>query len=144
MTATEELRRLLDERGVKYETDDVSDSWFEKTTWHNENNLWWTYEVSAIEELPYGTLMLLNTGSSNSMRPEQAIAATLRRGTCKADKLSDGYLYFTGYWCRGCGERFAYRPIGGKDRGASPKFCPNCGRRIVDPTTNDVDAEVDA
>lgn len=51
-------------------------------------------------------------------------------GTCKADKLCDGYLYYTSYWCRGCDERFAYRPIGGKDRGASPKFCPNCGARI--------------
>lgn len=56
--------------------------------------------------------------------------ATLGRGTCKADKLCDGYLYYTSYWCRGCDERFAYRSIGGKDRGASPKFCPNCGRRI--------------
>lgn len=59
--------------------------------------------------------------------PEQAIAATLGAGTCKADKLCDGYLYYTSYWCRGCDERFAYRPIGNEDRGALPKFCPNCG-----------------
>lgn len=60
----------------------------------------------------------------------EAIAATLGRGTCNADKLCDGYLHYTSYRCRGCGERFAYRPIDGKGRGASPKFCPNCGRRI--------------
>ena len=80
MTATEDLRRMLDEHGVEYETDDVSDSWYEKTTWSSENNLWWTYEVSTIEKLPYGTLTLLDTGSSNSMTPEQAIAATLGNG----------------------------------------------------------------
>ena len=65
-------------------------------------------------------------------KPDASKVHVFGRGTCKADKLCDGYLYYTSYWCRGCDERFAYRPIGDKDRGASPKFCPNCGRKVVD------------
>lgn len=92
MTPTETLRAMLDERGVEYETDDTSDSWYERTTWSSENNLWWTYEVDAIEELPYGTLTLLDTGSNNSMRPAQVIAATL--GPNVTGDTSDGYHTF--------------------------------------------------
>lgn len=121
MTTTEEIRRLLDERGVEYETDDVSDSWYERTTWCSENNLWWTYEVDAIEELPYGTLTLLDTGSSNSMRPAQAIAATLGPGECKVEEVQSGAGWVE-FQCSGCGSNRIDK---------HDNYCPNCGRKVV-------------
>lgn len=123
MTATEDLRRLLDERGVKYETDDTSDSWYERTTWSSENNLWWTYEVDAIEELPYGTLTLLDTGSNNSMRPAQAITATLGPGECHLEINTS----MTAVVCDRCNY-----PMPSGTVLTEVHFCPNCGARVVE------------
>jgi hypothetical protein len=124
MTATDELRRLLNERGVEW-TAPNSILRDDMTSWEAGG---FYYEAFEIPE-PDGTF-LLTAAHQDDLTPEQAVEATLGRGECKADKIGDGYLYYTGYWCRGCDERFAYRPIGGKDRGVPPKFCPNCGRRV--------------
>lgn len=127
MTATEDLRRLLDERGVKYETDDTSDSWYERTTWSSENNLWWTYEVDTIEELPYGTLTLLDTGSNNSMRPAQAIAATLGPEECHnvhEPPKNTTFWPCPHFKCSECGEVYVSMQY--------VFYCPNCGRKVAD------------
>lgn len=114
MNATDELRALLDERGVEW-TDGGYPS--TATGWCANGVVWHGL-------LRDGTIELVAM-----LTPEQTIAATLGSGECRMDYLCDGYLYFKSYWCRECDERFAYRLIGHDD--ALPKYCPNCGRKVV-------------
>ena len=145
MTATDELRRLLDERGVEHT--DAEDGHTQHTWWSDGD-----HEIAAS-----------NSGERlavYNLTPEQAIAATLgscncsnseRTETCKVDVLNTGDC--AGYecseyimHCNGCGHEFGhvlYSEDGDVWMSEPPRFCPNCGARIVDPTTNDVDAEVD-
>lgn len=109
MTATDELRRLLDERGIK---------------WHDygyENHVWW------------GDWHAENRLSANGLyvkveaviTPEQAIDATLGRGMCyPAEEYLDSYSDLTVTVCSGCGV-----PV---DDLAEMNYCPNCGRKVVD------------
>lgn len=148
MSATEILRRLLDERGVEYDTDDEDGCEF--TEWV-ANGLEW--EADSRGELVSLMPVMLIT-------PEQAIAATLgscnctnseRTGTChNASKVVDehGQARFA---CSECGAWIDSRMLWNPEyrNGESPwvrdcklNFCPNCGCRIVGPTTNDVDEEV--
>jgi len=132
MTATEELRRMLDERGVKW----VPIAWNPKreTFYHAANGVGF-----CADEYTDGVKIYTDA----TITPAQAIAATLGRGTCKPMTYDDGYLtdrmepgeYYE-FWepacaCSECGELIPMR-----------RFCPNCGARIVEPTTNDVDAGV--
>ena len=68
MTATDELRRMLDERGVEHT--DAEDGHTQHTFW-----LGGDHEIAAC-----------NSGKRlavYNLTPEQAIAATLGRGTCR-------------------------------------------------------------
>lgn len=144
MTATDELRRMLDERGVEW--------------WQSANTLgcvftrWYSPlfgdEVCAMENGEEGLVLF-----DHFMTPEQAVEATLGRGECRnASKVMDehGQARFA---CSECGAWIDSRMLWNPEyrNGESPwvsdcklNFCPNCGRRIVGPTTNDVDVEVDA
>jgi len=137
MTATDELRRLLDERGAEYETYIEQLTGFEHVKWNfNEHG-------SADFNLEFGEPWLTMYGTISG--PEQAIAATLGRGTCHDEGDPSDFC------CSECGVRMftdtsdTYTMIASDGRTIikRPNYCPNCGRRIVDPTTNDVDAEVD-
>lgn len=87
-------------------------------------------------------------------------------GTCKLDDFADvpfsvdyevegydmdsGRDYATLAECSACGAYVIVPPsyhhvltCDGDEVYRPYRFCPNCGRRIVEPTTNDVDAEVD-
>ena len=75
MTATDELRRLLDERGVEWEDD--SEEWIKHTSW-NDANCWFN-------EYPDG---LTAWGMINRGTPVQAINATL--GNDGAERSNDG------------------------------------------------------
>ena len=117
MSATDELRRLLDERGVE---------WFESVT---RKGLTWIYrDGKAIRFHPWqpDTLKV----SMFDLTPEQAVEATLGRGTCRKLPSSGdavcivrrhGYEMEFGYWrCSGCGcECF---------EGA--RYCMGCGRKV--------------
>lgn len=72
MTATEQLRKLLDERGIEYSMHE--DSWAKETYWIVDHN---PYRFSERNE--YGTCVLHN------ITPEQAIAATLGGPTFDAN-----------------------------------------------------------
>lgn len=73
------------------------------------------------------------------LTPEQAIAATLGRGTCKVEgSIIDTYEYNRWEYELSCGHTIIW------EDSEPPNFCPECGRRIVGPTTNDADAEADA
>lgn len=178
MTATEELRRLLDEAGIEWEgREDI----------HTDFTFW--CGVHACETGPKPSLAVYH------LTPEQAIAATLGRGMLTADDVRDlierhsdasggnGRDFHNGAYvaiadelnatlgagtchniskivdkygqarfaCSECGAWIDSRMLWNPEyrNGESPwvndcklNYCPNCGRRIVDPTTNDADAEV--
>ena len=120
MTATDELRRMLDERGAK----------------------WWPLDgtpdmteciVDGVRHKyrPVGGRIIWSSCTEVAVKPAQAIAATLGPGTCR---LHD------------CGGSFSAvnRPVWRCDCGAfmtqytdattyhKPRFCPNCGRKVVE------------
>jgi hypothetical protein len=116
MTATEELRRMLDERGIEYSAHE--DSWAKETYWIVSHN---PYRFSERSE--YGTCVLHN------ITPEQAIAATLGGGECEI-VYRDGGWYCTE--CKeavGCDDPWCESYINGNVV-EMWSFCPACGRRL--------------
>ena len=115
MSATEELRRLLDARGVRYEKDDtqVSDTeWYYVTKLCDGYRDEWTYEE------PPDTDLLVSY--QYDLGAEDAIAATLGPGTCK--RVYGGKKYGNDkIVCSKCG-------YGIRDRRFN--YCPSCGCRI--------------
>ena len=106
MTATDELRKMLDERGVKWMP----------SVWSAKDETF--YKVGEIgylaTELSSGRMKVCIEGYPT---PEQAIAATLGPKVCHMsyNELSNTSI------CLACGWR-----MDGK-----PNYCPNCGRRCV-------------
>ena len=131
MSATDELRRLLDERGVEWQAYELNP--FEKTTSWDIDASDPAHEVCAsLDEFDSGTTLMRFWNCT----PEQAIAATLvTPRTTHAIIVSDESTdCATGHCkCELCGQ-----PIDPWDR-----FCRWCGARVVEPTTNGVGAEVD-
>ena len=115
MSATDELRRLLDERGVEYKDRDM----FGKHVFH------WGEPLHGAMFTDGGEWTELVVENAT---PEQAIDATLGRWTC----MNVGYyIDSTRFKCSACGyngwTRYAAH---GKDR--VPRYCPNCGRKVVE------------
>ena len=141
-SGTDELRRLLDERGVEWWQKKRHTCW--KVSKGQEVEMWRAWEA------PDGSLTL-KVDYIYGLTPAQAIAATLgscncsdnctngeRTGTCKlinaADDLGKGT---SSCMCFECG----YTAL--DDWWDEFKYCPNCGRKVVEPTKNDVDVEVE-
>lgn len=131
MTATNELRRLLDERGVHWWAGEDE----RKTLWES-NGLTWEYFNDENGDAWLGFL----GACEQDITPEQAIAATLgndglertndgvaERGTCHMEYTvwDDGTCVW-GCICSGCGKKFEYETGEGWD------YCPKCGARIVE------------
>lgn len=105
MTATDELRRILDERGVEHYDGT------ECTLWLKDEH---GYRASA-DELTSGRLSVHIWCDT----PEQAIAATLGAGTCHEVEDEDtGFIVcsecgavhdesYTSYYCWCCGRKVA-------------------------------------
>lgn len=116
MTATDELRKLLDERGVEYEAERIDSSNY--FTW-GENDCY------SYTEYPDGTVLRIW-----DCTPEQAIAATLG----SHERTTKMYRDEHGIWhCTAC-ERGA-DVITGNDGELdswhdswAPNYCPYCGR----------------
>lgn len=101
MTATDELRRLLDERGVEYT--DAEDAHTQYTWWSDGD-----HEIAAC-----------NSGERlavYNLTPAQAVEATLGKGGCefcKDGKFDRQTVMMSNHgWQR-------------------INFCPNCGRKVV-------------
>lgn len=114
MTATERLRQLLDERGVDYRVSATGysiDIGQYTTAYANRSDT--TLDVSL-----------------RQVTPEQAVAATLGRGTCRMCKRK-GYdrEHLHHYECSECGEEVLRSSVMGESD--PPTFCPECGRRVV-------------
>lgn len=123
MTATDELRRLLDERGVEWwQSANTLGCVF--TRWHSPL---FGDEVVAMENGKEGLVLF-----DHFMTPAQAVAATLGRGTCHDLAVTPDYRDKTEFRCSECG--YEYSAVGGFgcDQGDEPDFryCPNCGRRV--------------
>lgn len=104
MTATDELRRMLDEAGVEWDYGITGAA----STMFNANGV----ELTFID-------MRDGVTCSTILTPAQAIAATVGCGTCH-DAAGKQMKFFACSVCGGTIER------------KHPRFCPNCGRKVVD------------
>lgn len=89
MTATEQLRKLLDERGVEYDDKAIGTS--RSTEWDKDEN----YEVRAVYvEYADGCVLQIY-----DCTPEQAIAATLGGTKLTAEQIREcvQHVYYEGY-----------------------------------------------
>ena len=115
VSATDELRRMLDERGVEYNDRDM----FGKHVFH------WGEPLHGAMFTDGGEWTELVVENAT---PAQAIAATLGRGTCRNVGY---YIDGTRFKCSACGYNgWTKYAADGNDR--VPNYCPNCGRRVVD------------
>lgn len=114
----ERLRTLLDERGVEYEGGERS------VRWRDHNGVMMQAFPLADGELGMGVW---------SCTPEQAIAATLGRGTCRPI-ISDNLTETEGTgdaWanCSKCGYLLF---ILTDPNSKPPNHCPNCGAKVIE------------
>ena len=116
MSATDELRRLLDERGVEHH--DMQYSYATEVWWGGESFGGGGDKFTAYEQTD-GLICL----EMADLTPEQAIAATLGRGECHRVRGRKSYRAYGGYRieCSECGYGLADKRY---------HFCPNCGRHI--------------
>ena len=142
MTSTDELRRLLDERGVEWGNirNDGSESDY-LTEWQFDGVQ--SYAVATEWSVGGGLSVEINR---HHLTPEQAVEATLGAGMCRNVAVPDEYSDRP-FTCSECGAR---GPMGnGTYHLASSwamedgtlafgdswpvwKYCPNCGRKVVD------------
>ena len=109
MTITEKLRRMLDEREVDWDYGIGGST----TTRFSVNGIDLTF-----------TPMRDGLVCSTILTPEQAVEATLGRGTCHVMTISEFNGEGTDYYdvCSNCGYEFYDDPL---------NYCPNCGRKVV-------------
>ena len=124
MTATDELRRLLDERGEYYKV--------------SGNRTWWGRPIDARTGEPINVFhnQAQPMGEDRLFvelqlaTPAQAVEATLGRGECTvvSKLLIEGEYVPSSYYEfeMECGEGFKW------DESIPPRCCPNCGRKVVD------------
>ena len=122
MTATERLRQLLDERGVEW----MGTSYTKPTQGHPTN-------TSLDEE--YNDAVFIEYFDGNVLRlfdltPEQAVEATLGRGTCKVVghglTACDDIEFH--WYALSCGHRL--RPLWAAH--VIGMYCPECGRMVAE------------
>ena len=114
MSATEELRRLLDERGVEWSSIGGDTAWFDSRGW----------TVETVADDVDGTMLHVMT----LMTPVQAVEATLGRETCRMEHVKDGPCYDV-WRCSACGYEYAENV---SMDSIVQNFCPNCGREVVE------------
>lgn len=119
MTATERLRQLLDERGVEWEE---PDPYQDATAWVGSNNIEYVAHEGISFDGPTGRLILF------CLTPEQAVEATLGRGTCKVvghgmTVCDDAEFHWYGL---SCGHRL--RTLWAAD--TVGMYCHECGRKV--------------
>ena len=113
MTATDKLRVLLDERGVKWVTSGTDVCWTSADG----------YPMRAWDTTDHKHMRVAD------LTPAQAIAATLGRGTCemvvdnhhRVDKVTTSW----GCVCSACGWFHQYT------HGDGWAYCPSCGAKVV-------------
>ena len=109
MTATEELRRMLDERGVEHYDG------YDYTEWDVDGIRYLANDHLRLE----GRMVLRRTCT-----PEQAIEATLGRGTCEPVDGYDDDGEEIGTCCSECGSPWPVYYV--------VRYCPVCGCKVVE------------
>lgn len=118
MTETDELRRLLDERGVEW----MPSVWSAK-----DETFYKVEDVGYLAtELSSGKMKVCIEGY---MTPKQTIEATLGRSECHMTEMRFPYENDGGYWlkCDQCGFMLYMR-----DWWQPVRFCSHCGAKVVD------------
>lgn len=110
MTATDELRRMLDERGVEWSG--IGDH---TVLWCRRDAKYANYDAQASD---WGDKLMFSWACT----PEQAIEATLGRGTCHDESGGDPCVFA----CSCCGTAYDHP----EDQAIT--YCPNCGRKVVE------------
>ena len=119
MTATDELRRMLDERGVEWESCPHCSTYVE---YKGEA---WRFDYDE----PFDQLAIV---CLSGYTPAQAIEATLGRGTCHPvanDNLTESEG--TGDAWADCSECGHLLCVLTDPSSQMPNYCPNCGRKVV-------------
>jgi len=111
MTAMDELKKLLSERGFEYFNGRHG------TYWDKGDKFAYSFSAS---ELSDGTLRVV----LHRITPEQAVAATLGSGTCKMRQ----HMWMPMWTCSECGKTNG--GVIGADRHEPPIVCPNCGKAV--------------
>lgn len=116
MSATEKLREMLDERGIKYEK--IQGECATKYEFDNVH-----YRINKV----IGGLQIENF---DPFTPEQVIAKTVGRETCHMVLRYDYVVYGEApcSWLE-CDECGGVLP---DSFGISVSYCPNCGRKVVE------------
>ena len=129
MTTTDELRQLLDERGVEWRrAPHYSSKSVDNETIFAGNGIEWYAREYDDDYVELRTLRFLVT-------PSQAVDATVGRETCHPlvewKRLSQQQEYR--FWTCDCGEGLGKDErdsFFGTRRAKLPNYCPNCGARI--------------
>ena len=131
MSGTDELRRMLDERGVEWKEHrhampgsmaiQCETLWGQPTDVASGKPTPHVYHYRATE-MGDGRLFL----EAQLIAPEQAIAATLGPGTCKLTQASwdDGTCTW-GCICSACDAHLEH------ETGIGYNYCPICGAKVV-------------
>lgn len=115
MTATEELRALLDAKGAE----------------------WWplgsdmtecVVDDMRIKYRQVGRGLIVSTCTEGTVTPAQAVEATLGRGTCQVETTENWLPAERYHRCKECGAFFAVLDA---SHDIPPRYCPNCGRKVV-------------
>ena len=129
MTATDELRRMLDERGIEWWSKPrLVVGGVEKGTEFDAADGSWVHAIEALD----GTICV------SHLTPEQAVTVTLGAGTCKADETdvikcwvkckdepSTEHMELIHVMeCSACGGTYEY--VNG-----SYEYCPRCGAKVI-------------
>lgn len=123
MTATEELRRMLDERGVEWRrTPHYSSESIDNETVFRGEGIEWIANDHLNGHIGLRALRY-------EVTPEQAVEATLRRETCRMTRVENEERILCGWVeCSECGPVY---PPAAKAIQDAIRFCPYCGRRVV-------------
>lgn len=131
MTATERLRALLDERGVE---------WGKALTDLSRQTHWSTERYWCAFTEWNDAVNIADTLTVYHVSPEQAVEATLGRGTCDmeftqaaqfGDPNGEDSVFDVGMFrCTACGTE-TYGMWNDNDECREwPRYCPSCGRRV--------------
>ena len=120
MTATDTIRAMLDEHGVKWEACRVPTlrSELAATFWYDRDGNPCS-AVGGADDIPDGKLSV-----NANLTPEQAIEATLGRGECRNISPRADWKDNEEFTCSECGFDGTYE-LG------IPNYCPHCGAKVV-------------
>ena len=125
MTATDELRLMLTDMEMKYTDVDEYTTYWDGILDGTKCGIWRAYEYD-------GLLHIMFSDDGDFVTPQEAITATVGRGTCHDKGNIERFI------CSECGCRLDLQDDDWEatmwlDEAAMvPNFCPNCGRKVVD------------